>query len=163
MRNRRTRRIVVTAMALFALALVAACGPPVPPPPPPAPSSPVATDIVERHNYLRSLNGIGGLAVDGGMQANAQLHADRLASGPTSCSGSLRHSPELGSWYPGSYAGENVACVPGCPTGGGGAFDMWLNSPPHKANVLQPAYAKIGVATKCNGSVMMVVAQYRSG
>jgi len=157
MRTRRTRRIVLVGLALCALVLVTACGPDAPPPPP----SPAAADILARHNYLRGLNGMGGLSVDGAMQANAQFHADRLAAGATGC-GSLWHSPELASWYPGVLAGENISCVTGCPTSGEQPFNLWMSSPPHKANILRPEFTDVGIATSCNGAVMMVVAQYRS-
>lgn len=143
---------------LAVLALVAACAPP----PPPPSSSPAATDIVERHNYLRGLSGLGAFTVDGGMQANAQFHADRVAGSVRSCSQALWHSGELGAWYGGHFAGENVACVPGCPNDGKAVFDMWWNSPPHHANIVRPSYTFLGVATSCNGSVMIAVAHYRS-
>lgn len=161
MRHRRAVRIVVVVVALSALVLVAACGPPDPPPP----SSPAAADIVERHNYIRGLDGVGALTVDGEMQAHAQLHADRLAAGASGCVGTLWHSSiaELGSWYPAQSSAENVACVSGCPTSGQQAFDLWMASPSHHDNMVRPDFAFIGVATRCTGSVMMVVAQYRSG
>lgn len=159
MRSRRARRITLAVAALLAFALVAAACTPEPPPP----SSPAAADIVERHNYLRGLGGLGGLTVDGGMQANAQLHADRLAAGATTCAGALWHSSELASWYPGVTAGENVACVTGCPSDGATVIDLWMDSPPHRANVLRPDFAFIGVATRCNGTLMTAVAHYRSG
>jgi uncharacterized protein YkwD len=60
-------------------------------------------------------------------------------------------------------AGENVACVPGCPTSAAQPFGMWLASPPHSANVHRREFTRIGVATACNGSIQMMVAQYASG
>lgn len=117
--------------------------------------------MVARHDYVRSLEGLPGLIVDGAMQANAQHHADRLAAGSNGC-GNLWHSPELAAWYGGSAAAENLACVGGCPADAGVAFDLWLASPAHAANIYGP-FARIGVATACNGSVQMVVAHYRSG
>lgn len=149
---------------LLAVALLAACGPSVPPAPPAPPiaSTPQADDIVARTNYLRSLGGQGAMTVDGGMQAHAQAHAARLAAGARSCAGALWHSPELGSWYPGRSAAENLACVPGCPKDGGQAFQLWWDSPLHHANMMNPAYGFIGTAAHCNGSIMVVVGQYRS-
>lgn len=158
----RRRRIILLALATSALVLVAACGPAAPPPPPP-PSSPAAADVVDRINELRSTNGLGALDVDGSMQANAQLHADRLAAGATTCTGLLWHSPELGSWYAGSAAYENLACVSGCPSDGGFAIDLWWNSSVHRDNLMQADVHRIGVATQCSGSVEVMVAQLRSG
>lgn len=153
----RRRRIVLVVFALLALALVAACAPA------PPPSSPAGADAVERHNYLRGLNGIGSLAVDGGLQANAQLHADRLAAGAATCTGRLWHSSEMGAWYPGVLSAENVACVPGCPDNAEMAIGLWARSAPHAANMFNAAYSHIGVATQCNGTLQIVVAHYRSG
>ena len=161
MRTRRTRRILLSCLALLAFAFVAACGPSVPPAPPIA-STPQADDLVARTNYLRSLGGQGAMTVDGSMQAHAQAHAARLAAGTTSCSGALWHSPELASWYSGLSAAENLACVPGCPKDAGQAFQLWWDSPSHHANMMNPAYGFTGTAANCNGSVMIVVGQYRS-
>ena len=153
MRNRRTRRIVLASLALLGLLVLAACGP----------ASPAEQNMVDRHNYVRNLSGIGPLNWDPAAEIRAEVHANRLAAGVTSCgSSSLWHSPELASWYAGMSAGENAACVPGCPSDGKTAFEMWLNSPGHRANIYRAGYHFIGVAAVCNGSVQMVVAQYHS-
>ena len=166
MRNRRTRRILCALTAVLTLGLIAAaCGPTLAPAPP-IQSTPQADDIVARTNYLRSLGGTGAMGVDGNMQANAKFAADRVAaqvgSNCLNLSGSM-HSPELASWYPGVSAAENLACVPGCPPDGSEPFGRWWNSASHKANMMNPAYTYIGVATSCIGSVMVAVGQYRSG
>jgi len=166
-RNRRTRRIVLVLTAIAAFAVIAAaCGPTLAPAPP-GPMSPQSQQIVDSTNYLRGLGGWYFPTVDGNMQVNAQFAADRVAGQVgDSCSnltGSL-HSPELASWYPGVSSAENLACVPGCPPNGGDTiFGMWWNSPSHQANMMNGAYTYTGVATNCNGSVMIAVGQYRSG
>ena len=153
MRMTRTRRIVLVSVALLGLLLIAACGAP----------SPQAQDMIDRHNYARSQRGLQPLNVDGAAQIRAQVHADRLAAGAASCSSvQLWHSPELASWYAGTSAGENAACVPGCPSNGATAFGMWLNSPGHAANIFKPQFNSIGVAMSCNGRVQITVAQYHS-
>lgn len=166
MPSRRTRRIVLASTAVVAFALIAAaCGPTLAPAPPIA-STPQADDVVARTNYLRSLGGTGGMGVDGNMQGHAKFAADRVAAAVgDSCqnlSGSM-HSQELASWYPGVSSAENLACVPGCPPDGGQIFGLWWNSPSHNRNMMNSAYTYTGVATVCNGSVMIAVGQYRSG
>lgn len=161
MRSRRTRRIVVAVVAVLATLFVAACEPAPDPPPPPPPASPAAQDMLVRHNYVRGINGIGALAVDGNLQANAQFHAERLAAGAPNCA-NLWHSGELGDWYGGFAYGENVACVPGCPEDAGRAINLWIASPAHAGSVFNPTYGFIGVGVACNGSVQAVVAHYRS-
>jgi uncharacterized protein YkwD len=121
----------------------------------------VAVDLAAHHNYLRALAGRGPLRLDGWIQVFAQYHADRLAAGATTC-GNLWHSPELATWYAGYAAGENIACLPGCPTDGRRAFELWVHSPPHAANVFHPDYGVLGVGATCNGRVQMVVAHYRT-
>lgn len=96
------------------------------------------------------------------MFANAQFHADRLArGGGGGCN--LWHSSELGSWYAGHSAAENVACVGPCP--GDVAQQMmglWLNSPEHRANIYDPGFRYIGVGVACNGRAMFAVVHFRS-
>jgi uncharacterized protein YkwD len=154
-RSKRTRLLIATAtIVIGALALVA-CGPA------PGPASAAASDVRARTDYLRLINGRNALGFDGYLEGNAQLHADRLANGASSCN-NLWHSGEMGSWYAGSAWGENVACVPGCPNRGGQVLGLWWHSPGHQANLLNPAFGLQGVGVACNGAVEMVVAHYRS-
>ena len=51
---------------------------------------------------------------------------------------------------------------PGCPGDAALAFDMWVHSPGHNANLLNRAWNVTGVGVTCNGSVEMIVAHYRS-
>ena len=72
------------------------------------------------------------------------------------------HSSEIGTWYAGHYAGENVACIGPCPSNGTGFQNDWMNSPPHRANILNGRYAFVGVGIACNGSAMFAVVHFRS-
>jgi uncharacterized protein YkwD len=141
-------------IVLAALAL-AACGPA------PGPASSAAGDLRAMTNYYRALHGRYMLDFDGYLEGNAQLHADRLANGASNCN-NLWHSGEMNSWYGGYGWGENVACVPGCPGDGHVAFDLWVHSPSHNANLLMPPWAITGIGVTCNGIVQMIVAHYRS-
>jgi uncharacterized protein YkwD len=120
----------------------------------------VVGDIINGQNNARAQAGLPGFAVDGGMNANAQFHANRLAGGG-SC-GNLWHSGELGSWYAGHSAGENVGCVSPCPGSGGGFVSMWLNSAAHRANIMNGGFRYIGVGATCNGRAMFAVVQFRN-
>lgn len=155
--DRRARRGALAAIALSVALLGAAC---VPPPSGGGGGGGVAGDIVNRHNSARANSGLPGLAVDGGMNANAQMHANRLAGGGGGC-GNLWHSGELGAWYRGS-AGENLGCVGPCPSNGAQLMSSWLNSPAHRANILNGGYRFIGVGVVCSGGVQYAVVHYRS-
>jgi uncharacterized protein YkwD len=110
--------------------------------------------IVADHNAARQSNGIGPLTVDGTASGYAQLEADRLrAQSGGGCS--LVHSSpgELASWYPGRTEAENIACTPGCNSAGS-VTAMFMNSPEHRAHILDPSFTRIGVGTACNGSYL---------
>jgi uncharacterized protein YkwD len=157
MRDRRIHRILFVVVALIALFVLAACAPP----PPSASLSPAGNDVFAKHWVYRSAHGIPVLGLDDGATANAQFHAERLAGGSRDCS-NLWHSREMGSWYAGYAWGENIACVPGCPNDATMAWNMWLSSPPHLANIENPVFERIGVGEACNGAVQMVVTHFRS-
>jgi uncharacterized protein YkwD len=125
------------------------------------PSSPTAGDLFARHTNLRAERGLPRAWNDTWATDHAQFHADRLAQGATNCS-NLWHSPELGAWYTNRWAGENLACVPGCPSDGARAFNLWLGSPGHYQNIVNPHFEFIGIGVACSGSVEIVVAQYAS-
>jgi uncharacterized protein YkwD len=118
-------------------------------------------DIVNGHNQARANAGLPALSVDPGMNAHAQFHADRLANmGGNPCV--IAHSSEIGAWYAGHYAAENVACISPCPSNGAGFHRDWMNSPPHRANILNGRYAFVGVGIACNGRAMFAVVHFRS-
>jgi uncharacterized protein YkwD len=152
--------VVLIALALALAAAAAAC---VPSPAAGPPAGGVVGDIINRHNAARADAGLPGFSVDPGMNAHAQFHADRLASGAgAGASCYIGHSSELGAWYAGSYAAENVGCIGPCPSDGAGFLNGWLNSPPHRANILNGRYGFIGVGVACNGHVMFAVVHFRS-
>jgi uncharacterized protein YkwD len=155
-RRKRTRVVIAAATIMVAAFVAAACTGPVP-----GPASAAAVDIRAGQNYLRTLYGRGQLNFNSYLEANAQLHADRLANGASNCA-NLWHSGEMNSWYGGYAWAENVACVPGCPDNGRQVLDLWWNSSGHRGNILNGTFGLQGVGVTCNGSVEMVVAHYRS-
>ena len=159
----RTRWGAIVAVALTLVVVGAACAPK--PAAGPAASSggggPVG-DIINRLNSARAQAGLPGFAVDGGMNANAQMHANRMAGGGGGGCGNLYHSPELGGWYAGHSAGENVGCASPCPGDGSKFTSMWLSSPPHRANIMNGGFRYIGVGAACNGGAMYAVVQFRN-
>jgi uncharacterized protein YkwD len=154
----RARRGALIAIAISLAVLGAACVPR--PSGAPSGGGPIG-DIISRHNSARANAGLPQFAVDGGMSGNAQAHANRLASGAGgSCN--MWHSSELGSWYSGHAAAENIACVGPCPGDGAQMMNMWLNSPEHRANLLNGGYRYIGVGAACNGRAMFAVVHFRN-
>lgn len=113
-------------------------------------------DVNNLTNAQRRSQGIRPLQYNQTIQNDSQRWADHLAR-----TGEFRHDPELGTTYRYVY-GENIFRV----TGGGGvsaqqAFEGWMNSPGHRANMLNPAYNMSGVGVSHDGKrTWYVVARY---
>lgn len=117
-----------------------------------------------RHNYYRCQYGLSELGQNGTLAGYAQQWASQLASEspPTGCA--ISHS-NLGQWYSGVAAAENVVCSTYSPCAGAGswAVDAWMNSPSHRTNILNPLYHNVGVGAACAASgATYVVAHYTS-
>lgn len=154
--RQRAHRGTLVGIALALAVLGAACLPAAPP----GWVNPF-NDIISRQNNARVGARLPGFGGDAGMNANAQFHANRLAS-TSGGACNLWHSSELGAWYAGYSAGENVACVPGCPSDGAATVSAWLNSPGHRANIMNPGFRHIGAGAACAGGWMFSVTHYRS-
>ncbi len=134
----------LVAVAAFAL-VAAACAPPG------SPGSGATGDVVSAVNADRGAAGLGPVGWDDQLGALAQSHADEIAA-----SGSLWHSDLAGwinvPWMSGWRSlGENLA---GAPRGTTGAQieDLWMGSGPHRANILNGGFNRIGVGVKVDGS-----------
>jgi uncharacterized protein YkwD len=108
-------------------------------------------DSLTAMNQDRAASGLGGLAWDSGLAGVAQSHAQAMAN-----SGSLWHSdlgwlisqPSMaGTWS----MGENLLMAGG-GTNGYSAEDMWMGSPPHRANILNGAFNRVGVGVVTDGA-----------
>jgi uncharacterized protein YkwD len=107
--------------------------------------------IRQKHNEKRSNRGVGSLARSKYAHDRAQEAANRIAS--ESGGGCvLRHTDgnRLLGWY-GAATAENLACITGC-IDSGAAFKSWWKSPPHRQNILNGGYHRIGVGIQCVGS-----------
>lgn len=85
--------------------------------------------VVDKTNEARAKNGSVALVVDCRLMASARRHANRMAR-------------EMRMYHSGKVA-ENVAV--GAATAED-AVVVWLNSPGHRANILNRGYRRIGVA-----------------
>lgn len=150
-RRPRSWRIAAPVVAVVALALAAAaCAPPGSP-------GTATGDVANAINQDRGAAGLGGLAWDDQLSGLAQSHANELAA-----AGALWHS-DLGAWlglpWMGAWRslGENLLQAPP-GTSSSSAEDMWMASPPHRANILNGGFNRVGVgvATDGAGQVWMV-------
>jgi uncharacterized protein YkwD len=105
-------------------------------------------------NQYRGNNGLGPLAIDNQLNGVARWMADDMANNNYfSHTDSLGRDPfsrmdQLGYTY-NTWRGENL--VAGTDTASY-AFEMWVGSPGHNANMLSPNYTVIGIARAYNPS-----------
>jgi uncharacterized protein YkwD len=99
----------------------------------------VESKIIERTNAERTRHGLRPLAVDQTLIKSARRHAAWMTN-----QGVLRHTS--------LPVAENIAMGQRSSLE---AVRDWMNSPGHRANILNPSHAKIGVAayTAANGTV----------
>jgi uncharacterized protein YkwD len=104
-------------------------------------------DFVARINQLRAARGLGALTVDPELTAQARQWAQTMAN-----AGHIYHSGDLSGGISANWQklGENVG------VGGdvGSLFQAFVNSPTHYANLVDPAYTRIGVGVVNAGDRM---------
>ena len=103
--------------------------------------------VVQRVNEERARAGVRPLAVSACADSYAEAWSRRMAS-----TGVLAHRDDLGALLRscrGSRVGENIAYGEVSPDQ---LVDMWMSSPGHRANMLQPEYTHLGVGASRTGS-----------
>ncbi|NDU77667.1 RNA polymerase, partial [Actinomadura sp. DSM 109109] len=106
----------------------------------------LAQRVVSLANAERARNGCGALTVDSRLQAAAQGHsADMVARGffdHTNPSGKDPGDRITAAGYRWSTYGENIAAGQRTPAA---VVSAWMNSPGHRANILNCRFKNIGV------------------
>lgn len=124
----------------------------------PAWASP-ASDLAAATNAARAAAGLPPLRVDAGMSAVAQDWANHLAATRV-----LAHNPNLqdqiSNW---TLLGENVGMAVDIPS----VQQAFMNSAPHRANILDPRFTQMGVGAassiypSCGCPILWVVVDFR--
>ena len=109
-------------------------------------SSSAASEVVRMTNSARSQNGYATLVEDGALNDAAAVRAREIARSfshtrPSGASFSSALS-ESGVSY--LRAGENIASG---QTSASEVVNAWMNSPGHRANILNSSYSRIGSAS----------------
>ncbi len=122
-----------------------------------------AADLIARVNRERLARGLTPYAVSAQLTAAAQAHANDIAAsgnfghvgsdGSTASVRAARKGFRAYSW--GVRVGENWAWYHDVPT----AMGMWMNSAPHRENILHPVYREmgVGVAKAKQGAFVYVI------
>lgn len=107
-----------------------------------------AQAILAQVNAARQASGAGGLSLNARLMAAALRHSQDMAAGGfashTGSDGSTLTQRADRAGYVYRSLGENVLMRP--DQNPAGAFDQWWNSPPHRANLLNPDFTEVGVA-----------------
>jgi len=102
--------------------------------------------LLRRVNDVRAHYGLRTLRPDVHLERAARAHsAEMLTSGVFThgdFGGRMRQFDVVAS-----LAGENIAWGTGSQGSAAGVISMWLASPGHRANLLNPSYRRIGVAS----------------
>ncbi len=142
-RNRAPRAVTLLIAVVGVASLLAGC------------MSPDASQAMDRMNADRAANGMHPLINNEMLNQKAQAWADRLASQNT-----LYHSnlPDgiSGCWR---SLGENVGY------GGSVAIveNAYMNSPGHRANILNTNYQYAGMGVAYNGPLVFTVQEFMQG
>ena len=118
-----------------------------------APAGASSGQFVSLTNSARSNHGVHSLASSGDLSSIAQRQAQRMAD-----KGQLFHNPNLASeahnWQ---KLGENVGYGPDAQT----IHNAFMNSPPHRANILDSDFTQIGVGVVVKNGVVWVSEVFR--
>ena len=120
--------------------------PPAPSTATPAPSGGVTTQVVTLTNAERAKDGCGPLTVNATLTAVAQAHSQDMATNNyfdhNSQDGRTPFDRMTAAGYRYSTAAENIAAGQRTPQD---VMTAWMNSPGHRANILNCALRQIGV------------------
>jgi hypothetical protein len=122
--------------------------------------SPQAEQLFALANQTRAAQGLGTLKWDPALATAALKHCQRMVvEGPIS----HRYAGELDLSERAGQAGahfslieENIAVGPSPAN----IHTGWMNSPPHRANLLSPDIDRVGIAVVSRGEMMFAVADY---
>ncbi|CAD5989320.1 hypothetical protein PCC9214_05539 [Planktothrix tepida] len=120
--------------------------PPNPPNPPSLPSSDFTQQVLELTNNFRSQNGLQPLTLNTQLNSAAQEHSEDMALedffSHTGLDGSTPSTRAQEQGYPSSFVGENIGAGYQTPEE---VVQGWIDSPGHRANLLNPDYTEIGI------------------
>ena len=105
------------------------------------------SDFQTRLNTARATPGLNPLSYNAQLAAAAQVHADDMSANNffdhVGSDGSTFDQRIRAQGYDYAWAGENIAVG---YTSQAAVFDGWMNSPPHRANMLSAQPTEFGLA-----------------
>jgi uncharacterized protein YkwD len=102
------------------------------------------TALLRELNRVRAQHGLGGLRFDIRLHRAARAHTREMVASNTFSHGAFDRRM-LRFAVTGSIAGENLAWGTGRRGTARGIVAAWLASPGHRANLLRPAFTRVGI------------------
>lgn len=100
--------------------------------------------LLEEMNRVRADHGLALLRLDPRLETAARSHsADMMRRGYFSHGSFARRVRSFG--VRGRRLGENLAWGTGSYSSARALVGMWMGSPPHRANLLQPGFRRVGI------------------
>lgn len=113
----------------------------------------IAQQFVASINAARAANGLPAYSVASDLASIAQNWSAQMAA-----AGSISHNPGLTTEVPNwQEVGENVGMGPDEPA----INQAFLNSPEHRANILDTGYTQVGVGVTVSNGTVFVVEDFR--
>jgi uncharacterized protein YkwD len=156
------RRILSVVVLMLGLALALSAGAGADPTPPPTKSSGTASipdefAIVHAMNAVRASNGVPPLRIGPALTRAARAHSvDMARKGYFEHGAFVQRLRRFGVRAP--YIGENLASGTG-PLGAATIVQMWIASPPHRQNLLDRSFRRVGVGV-AGGPTRLVTADF---
>jgi uncharacterized protein YkwD len=155
--DKRVAAVLMTALVALG---VSSCAAPAAAPPGPGQSASGAEGaIVDAMNQDRAAAGLGGLSYNDQLAGSGRAWSDNIAN-----SGSLFHQNlsallSQPGWSGYRTLGENLLVGPDS-MGAGQMEAAWMNSPGHRANILNGSFTMVGVGITHSGGRVWVAVEF---
>jgi uncharacterized protein YkwD len=133
--HRSFRVLVAAGLAVLSLALVPTAGA--------TGKTAAETSLLRAVNATRQANGLRPLKLESHLQNAARYWSQTLLHTNAFTHGDF--GGRMRTFHVNGMAGENIAWGTGPYASARSVVNMWMNSPGHRANLLNPAYRFIGV------------------
>jgi uncharacterized protein YkwD len=121
------------------------------------PTPALRAEVLSLVNEERGTRGLAPLRANAALDAAAQGHATDMFENDffahTGSNGTSVANRAANAGYVWSYVGENIAYGPSFAAD---VMSMWMNSPGHRANILNEQFEELGVGVDLRGSPLWV-------
>ncbi len=121
--------------------------------------------LLQAMNAARATHGLRPLRLDAGLNHAAGAHSAEMLRGNTFSHGDF--AGRMAAFHVAGSLGENLAWGSGSTGSARSVVRMWLASPTHRANLLRPAFRRLGLGLAHgtflgHGSATVVTADFGS-